>query len=64
MLDVTHGFRSRPSLPPPSPPSSAPSIVNRHRFGYSTPRSRRGQDGVTPVWDLTPLFELVDWTQA
>ncbi|HZU89409.1 MAG TPA: TM1812 family CRISPR-associated protein [Stellaceae bacterium] len=62
-LDITHAFRSQPFFAAavaafvravdPAPAAA--------RIFYAAFEARR--EGVTPVWELTPFVELVDWAQ-
>jgi CRISPR-associated protein Csx16 len=64
MLDITHAFRSQPFFTAavtafvravdPEPASI--------RVFYAAFEAR--QEGVTPIWELTPFIELVDWAQG
>jgi CRISPR-associated protein Csx16 len=62
-LDITHAFRSQPFFAAAVAAfvravDPAPAAV---RVFYAAFETRR--EGVTPVWELTPFVELVDWTQ-
>jgi CRISPR-associated protein Csx16 len=62
-LDITHAFRSQPFFAAAiaafvRAADPAPAAV---RVFYAAFEARR--EGVTPVWELTPFVELVDWTQ-
>jgi CRISPR-associated protein Csx16 len=62
-LDVTHAFRSQPFFAAAVAAfvravDPAPAAV---RVFYAAFEARR--DGVTPVWELTPFIDLVDWAQ-
>jgi CRISPR-associated DxTHG motif protein len=62
-LDVTHAFRSQPFFAAAVAAfvravDPAPAAV---RVFYAAFEAR--QEGVTPVWELTPFVELVDWAQ-
>ena len=65
ILDITHGYRSQPFF--------AGAIVSFVRaIGKNDAETRvvygafdaRTADNCTPIWDLTPFTDLVDWTHA
>ncbi|MCX7631662.1 MAG: CRISPR-associated DxTHG motif protein, partial [Geminicoccaceae bacterium] len=65
ILDITHGFRAQPFL--------AAAVVAFVRAVDDPPPETRvvyaafeakSKDGVAPIWDLTYLVELLDWTFA
>lgn len=64
VLDITHGFRSQPFF------SAAAVAFERAMTGragqlrvvYGAFEAR--SENVTPVWDLTPFLELLDWSHA
>jgi CRISPR-associated protein Csx16 len=65
VLDVTHAFRSQPFFA--AAVTAFVRAVDRQpapiRLYYAAFEARDGE-GVTPVWDLTPFIDLLDWTQA
>jgi CRISPR-associated protein Csx16 len=62
-LDVTHAFRSQPFFA--AAVAAFVRAVDREpapvRVFYAAFEART--EGVTPVWELTPFIELVDWAQ-
>jgi CRISPR-associated protein Csx16 len=65
VLDITHGFRSQPFF--------GGAVVSFVRaLGISDTETKivygafdpRSADKRTPIWDLTPFVDLVDWTHA
>ncbi|MDI9631212.1 MAG: TM1812 family CRISPR-associated protein [Acidobacteriota bacterium] len=66
VLDITHGFRSQPFF------SAAAVAFERAVTGregqlrvvYGAFEARAEAENVTPVWDLTPFLELLDWSHA
>ena len=64
ILDITHGFRSQPFFA-----SAAAAFVRA--VDPVTPELQvvygafdAQQDNVTPIWDVTPFVELVDWSHS
>lgn len=63
-LDITHAFRSQPFFAAAIAAfvravDPAPAAI---RIFYAAFEART-EEGVTPVWELTPFVELVDWAQ-
>jgi CRISPR-associated protein Csx16 len=63
VFDITHAFRSQPFFAAAT--AGFVRAVDRDpasiQVFYAAFEGR--QDGVTPVWELTPFIELVDWAQ-
>lgn len=65
VLDITHGFRSQPFFA-----GAVVSFVRALQKSDSHIRvvygafDARLADGGTPIWELTPFVELLDWTHA
>lgn len=65
VLDITHGFRAQPFL-------AAAVVAFLRAVDQPPPEIRvlygafeaRSAEGVAPIWDLTYLVELLDWTAA
>lgn len=65
VLDITHGFRSQPFFA-----GAVVSFVRALEKSDSHIRvvygafDARSDDGRTPIWELTPFVELLEWTHA
>src|SRR5207302_1058631 len=63
-FDVTHAFRSQPFFA--AAVTAFVRAIDRDppaiRVFYAAFDARK--DGITPVWELTPFIELLDWAQS
>jgi CRISPR-associated protein Csx16 len=65
VLDITHGYRSLPFFA-----GAVVSFVRALASGDTVVKvvygafDAKGADNRTPIWDLTPFVDLVDWTHA
>lgn len=66
LLDITHGFRSSPFFAAAAVAFTR--LVDRNtpemQVVYGAFEARDAAKNVTPVWDVTPFVELLDWSRS
>jgi CRISPR-associated protein Csx16 len=66
VLDITHGFRSSPFFAAAAVAFTRlvdPSL-NELEVVYGAFEARDKDNNITPIWDITPFVELLDWSRS
>ncbi len=63
VLDITHGFRSQPFFASAAITFVRALDLNPRRFQvvYGA-YEQKNAENISPIWDITPFIELVDWS--